>query len=148
MGYAAAVCLAVLMGTGLTAWAVENSREKVVEYTDFSEIQECVSVDDGTEMYLVSAENMSGTWQALYLDEAGLENYSDMNEPSPHIVVNLEKTVVKYYDSFDAIPETLNYKEYNDSYATWMKGTLTLQSAEQFGGRWKAVYKGLLQGHI
>lgn len=147
-GFAVAICLSILMGTGMTVWAVENGQEKVVEYSDFSEIQECISTDDDTEMYLVSVENMSGIWQTVYLDEAGLENYSDMNEPSPHIVVNIEKTVVNIYDSFGAIPETLRYEEYNDDYSTWMKGTLTLQSVEQYGARWKAVYKGLLQGHI
>lgn len=134
---------------GVNAEDEQAESEIKVEYDNFEDIPRDIQTKSGTTMYLVLAEESDGIWQALYLDESRLQEYQDSEGfPSPHIVVNLEKTVISLYNSFDDIPSSINYEEYNDTYRTWMKGTLQLQSAVRYGNHWEATFKGTITGII
>mgnify|MGYP000872406867 CR=1 FL=1 len=64
---------------------------------------------------------------------------------APAAMMEREKTVVKFYANFDAVPQSIYYTEY--LYGINWRGTLSLKKAEQSGSGWYATYEGLIVGH-
>lgn len=137
-------------GLGVNAEEKQTESEMTVEYESFNDILEEVQTETGDMLYLSSIEAVDGIYLALYLDSETLQETIEAEgySVSPRIVVSVEKEVVVYYNSFDEIPDTMFYEEFNDGYRTWMKGTLNLISVDKSGSGYRVVYRGSLVGHI
>lgn len=67
---------------------------------------------------------------------------------TPWIVHTYTKTVKKTYSKQSSIPESISYKEYNDSLGAWFSGTLYLKSTKKTTSGWQATFSGTLSGRI
>lgn len=67
---------------------------------------------------------------------------------TPWIVHTYTKTVKKAYSKQSSIPESISYKEYNDSLGAWFSGTLYLKSTKKTTSGWQATFSGTLSGRI
>lgn len=133
----------VIFNNGLGVNAAEDS----VKYDNYKDISVTIQSETGDTMYLSSVEKIGDAYQAIYQDTDTLQTSANSPE-SARIIVHVEKEVTKDYISFDAIPTSIYYEEYNDEYQTWLKGTLSLYKAERSGSYWKATFKGTLSGNI
>ncbi|MCL2254365.1 MAG: hypothetical protein FWC09_07955 [Lachnospiraceae bacterium] len=134
----------------INVFAFDNTKVRdnySVEYHDYADIEETIKSETGIEMYLYSIERIKDTFHAGY-SPADAQRMTANQEISTRIIVSVNKTVINNYSSFESVPSTISYSEYNDSYKTWMSGTLHLQKAERLAGSWTATFSGTIIGHI
>lgn len=146
---ASLLCALAILTNGIVVNAEENETGSgtVVEYGSYEEVAESIQSESGDKIYLCSVEEVGDVFRAVYQD-AELQQSSDGATISPRIVVSVEKEVIRSYSTFEQIPYTISYEEYNSQYNTWMKGTLYLKKAEQLATSWTAYYRGSLAGNI
>lgn len=64
--------------------------------------------------------------------------------PDSTFVYTYTKTITKTYSSYNAVPQSMAYREYVSKYSSWADGTLELQSAAKNGSSWVATYSGTM----
>lgn len=124
-----------------------DGKNTTIEYEDRSNILENIQTENGVSMSLSSVEQNGGIYQAVYCSSDAFQKPSEQSI-SPHIIVSSEKKVIKTYSTFDEIPSSISYEEYNNNYNIWMSGTLFLKKAERLGSGWTATYEGTLMGTL
>lgn len=65
---------------------------------------------------------------------------------TPYTIIKYEKTITRTYNSWNEIPQTYYYEEYN--YNAWFKGHLDFVSAVKVGNKYVVTYTGYIIGNI
>lgn len=63
------------------------------------------------------------------------------------IYIHYTKTVVREYTSQDAIPDSIEYEEYDSKVGSWFSGTLHYVSTVKKNGFYYATFTGELYGN-
>lgn len=139
------LCIALILGNCLAVSANVKNETITVEYAEYGDIQESVQSDSGETVVLTYVEKVGDIYQVVYQDADAIGDSNDSG--AAHLaVVDLDKTIVKGYATFEEISTSTYYREY--TYDTWFSGILSLQKAEKVGMVWQATYSGKITGSI
>lgn len=64
----------------------------------------------------------------------------------PYGAIQYEKVVVERYKTFEEIPSTKRYREYNNAFMSYFSGTLYVHHTDWDGSYHVVYYKGMLMG--
>jgi hypothetical protein len=129
----------------LTTSSVVYAKEFELKYNydTKDKIPESVQMDDKTIVPLYRFDKtVNNTYEAVYRQQTK-EELKKASEASSYSDVFYKVVSIPYfYSTFDTVPETHTYKEYNKTYSCWFNGTLELEAVVKSESMCKATYSG------
>lgn len=139
------VVLAAVMCACMVSSMMVNAQEtsKTLEYKNFEDIRASIETEQGN--LAVSEMSLKENKYFVTYEE---NDVKEATSNSPRIVVSYPKTLIVWYDEYNDMTELYYYEEFSSEYRTWCSGTLHLNHVDEYSGRYRVTYTGVLTGTI